>query len=554
MVAAGTDPGPRAHTSAAGWNVTQMNELTSLVEQARRGDLDAYSLIVGRLQDMAFGYAYSLLGDFHLAEDATQEAFIAAYRRLGALREPAAFAGWLRRIVFTRCDRLTRGRKLPTLPWDAAGQRQAPDQLPEEAVEKREMKQAVLRAIGSLPDHERTATTLYYINGYSQADIAGFLEVPVTTVKARLHAARKRLKGRMMAMVKETLESNRPGDESRQAVINELKARVDQFDTEVIKTWTPGRQWADGWHERRLADVRANAAQYGVEPDPDMPRMLPEYQASRTFRDDFTDIPGRWGIPPEVKLITLRELCRALQVKPLALVRWREEGMPVLTYRPWTLYDEDRAKAWIDAREVSPDQRMSPDQARRPVQLTLEALAGGTATVEEAKAVCEGFETATFLPMRGGPDDMDRIGRGGLDSLWTDQWQARHACERQANAALYGLPEPADSFLGVPPEIIMGPTCRVWEIRDLSRRLQVSPFDIMRWTNDGMPCLRHSPWVRWDLELTSAWVAQTAALPDDRYTPAQLDHLEDFLLAAVATGRQPARLACQILEGWSGLV
>ena len=94
----------------------------------------------------------------------------------------------------------------------------------------------------------------------------------------------------------------------------------------------------------------------------------------------------------------------------------------------------------------------------------------------------------------------------------------------------------------------------VFEIRDLSRRLQVSPFDIVRWTNDGMPCLRHSPWVRWDVELTAAWVADTAAIPDDRYTPKQLDDLEDFVLNAVATGRQGPDLACQILQGWAGLV
>ncbi|MHC4716683.1 MAG: RNA polymerase sigma factor [Planctomycetota bacterium] len=529
-----------------------MDELKSLVDRARRGDLDAYGLIVGRLQDMAFGYAYSLIGDFHLAEDATQEAFIAAYCRLDTLREPAAFAGWLRRIVFTRCDRLTRSRKLATVPWDAAGHDVAAEGAPDEAAEKREMRQAVLRAIRSLPDHERTATTLYYINGYSQNDIARFLEVPVTTVRGRLHSARRRLKGRMMAMVKETLESRRPGDAAREAVINELKARVAQFDTEVVKTWTPSRQWADGWHQRRLADVRANAAQYDMEPDLDMPRMLPEYQASQTFRDDFTDLPRRWGIPADTGLITLRELCRAVEVRPLALIRWQAEGMPVLKYRPWILCDEDRAGAWIESRDVGPDERMSADQARQPVRITLDALAEGGATVAEARAVVAGFQTATFRPMRG-PGDVDRIDRMGLDPLWVDEWLSRREAERRANAALYGLDSPADSFLGVPPEFIMGDRCRVWEIRDLSRRLQISPFDIMRWTNDGMPALRYSPWMRWDLELTAAWVADTAALPDDRYTPKQLDSLDEFVLTAVATGRQPPDLAHQILQGWSGL-
>ena len=64
-----------------------MVELRELVRRARRGDLGAYDQIVRRFQDMAVGYGYSLLGDFHLAEDAAQEAFIAAYQQLPQLRD-----------------------------------------------------------------------------------------------------------------------------------------------------------------------------------------------------------------------------------------------------------------------------------------------------------------------------------------------------------------------------------------------------------------------------------------------------------------------------------
>ena len=64
-----------------------MEQLDSLVVRARAGDLDAYGRVVRRFQDMACGYAYSILGDFHLAEDAAQEAFVEAYRCLAKLRE-----------------------------------------------------------------------------------------------------------------------------------------------------------------------------------------------------------------------------------------------------------------------------------------------------------------------------------------------------------------------------------------------------------------------------------------------------------------------------------
>ena len=71
----------------------------------------AFAALVRRFQDMAVGYACSVLKDFQLAEDAAQEAFFEAYRTLGQLREPAAFAGWFRRIVFKQCDRITRDKR-----------------------------------------------------------------------------------------------------------------------------------------------------------------------------------------------------------------------------------------------------------------------------------------------------------------------------------------------------------------------------------------------------------------------------------------------------------
>ncbi len=74
-----------------------MEELETLVTQAQKGDMHAYCTLVGLFQDMAYGYSFSLLGDFHLAQDAAQEAFVEAYRNLPQLREPAAFAGWFRR-------------------------------------------------------------------------------------------------------------------------------------------------------------------------------------------------------------------------------------------------------------------------------------------------------------------------------------------------------------------------------------------------------------------------------------------------------------------------
>jgi RNA polymerase sigma factor (sigma-70 family) len=190
-----------------------METLESLIARSQGGDIVAYGEIVRRFQDMAYGSAYAVLGDFHLAEDAAQEAFIEAYRKLSGLREPSAFPGWFRRIVFKHCDRFTRRARPSITPLDAAPAVASTQPGPAEVAEKREMRDQVLEAISALPEAERTATTLFYINGYSVNDIAEFLEVPAGTVKRRLHTSRGKLRERTIAMVEDALKSNVPDPE-----------------------------------------------------------------------------------------------------------------------------------------------------------------------------------------------------------------------------------------------------------------------------------------------------------------------------------------------------
>ncbi len=183
--------------------------VASLVRAAQGGDLGAFDEIVGRFQDMAYASAYSMLGDAQLAEDAAQEAFLEAYLNLAKLHEPAAFPGWFRRIVFKQGDRLTRGKHIPTMPLENAFDMPLADLNPATVVERRETNLLVRRAIEELPDHERTVTLLFYSTGYALKDIAAFLEVPVTTIKKRLHDARKHLKESLVDVVRDTLHEQR---------------------------------------------------------------------------------------------------------------------------------------------------------------------------------------------------------------------------------------------------------------------------------------------------------------------------------------------------------
>jgi RNA polymerase sigma factor (sigma-70 family) len=189
---------------------------------------DAFGRLVVRFQDMAYGYAYAILGDAHLAQDAAQEAFIVAYQNLNQLREPKAFPGWLRRIVFTHCNRMTRGqraheRSLETVPHLASGE---PTPLSE--LEDKEMRERIQAAIQALPESQRMATVLYYIDGYSQKEVAEFLEVSVDAVKKRLQRAREQLQEKVVEMVQENLQEQRPSrdDEFAKSVqlFNSLEA------------------------------------------------------------------------------------------------------------------------------------------------------------------------------------------------------------------------------------------------------------------------------------------------------------------------------------------
>jgi len=192
----------------------------------RDGDADAFEILVHRFQDMAVGYGYSLLRNFQSAEDAAQESFFEAYRNLAQLLEPAAFPGWFRRIVFKQCDRQIRRAGFVAVPIDSAENYAWSNPTQDVTMERRETQDQIMAAVDSLPDHERAATMLYYISGYSQNEVAEFLDVPVSTVKKRLHSARKRLREMLVDMIEDSLRERRPSrdDSFANRVIEILKA------------------------------------------------------------------------------------------------------------------------------------------------------------------------------------------------------------------------------------------------------------------------------------------------------------------------------------------
>lgn len=166
-----------------------------LVEKAQARDPFAFDQLVRRFQDRAVGYASTLLGDDRAsAEDAAQEAFLEVYRCLIGLKLPAAFPGWLRRLVFKHCDRVRRGKPERAVSLESVQYRLYDEADLETDLVRQQEAEQVRAAIHALPCGERAVTTLFYLSGCPTREIAAFLEVPEATVRIRLHRARLRLR------------------------------------------------------------------------------------------------------------------------------------------------------------------------------------------------------------------------------------------------------------------------------------------------------------------------------------------------------------------------
>jgi RNA polymerase sigma factor (sigma-70 family) len=213
-----------------------------LVRAALDGDDEAFGELVRKFQDWAVGYSFSILGDFGLAEDAAQEAFVEAYVNLENLREPRAFPGWLRRLVHTQCNRATLKKKLPTVGLEDITESPASRPEPTEVVETEETRVTVLGRIADLPEHERAAVTLFYIGEQSHREISEFLDISVPAVKSRLHSARKKLKRSLFNMVKDEIKEQRPSrnDDFSEKVWKGLRGvYVDDTQTSYIDGEAP---------------------------------------------------------------------------------------------------------------------------------------------------------------------------------------------------------------------------------------------------------------------------------------------------------------------------
>ena len=176
-------------------------DYTELIQRTLEGDDDAFACLVRKYQKRVHALAWRKIGDFHIAEDITQETFLQIYRKLPTLRCPRQFPGWLYVITNRRCLAWLRKKRIQTQPLEeidtAMSEKTsysghiATEQAKSAAEAQREL---VKNLLAKLKESDRTVITLYYLSEMTYAEIGEFLGVSADTVRMRVRRALQRLK------------------------------------------------------------------------------------------------------------------------------------------------------------------------------------------------------------------------------------------------------------------------------------------------------------------------------------------------------------------------
>ena len=192
-----------------------------LIKRTLDGDETAFGFLVDKYKGAVHALAYRKVGNFHTAEDITQDTFLKAYQKLSTLRNWGHFPGWLYTIAARFCWMWHRKQRLPTEPLDTV-ERQV-DALAQAKYTDEQNRQAVHDALEELPESQRTVLTLHYLGGMTCEEIARFIGTSRGAVLDRLYRARKQLKKELIPMLKQTLGAFQLPPAFTQQMINRIE-------------------------------------------------------------------------------------------------------------------------------------------------------------------------------------------------------------------------------------------------------------------------------------------------------------------------------------------
>ncbi|MCM3734111.1 RNA polymerase sigma factor SigW [Fictibacillus nanhaiensis] len=185
--------------------------VANMVAQVKKGDQEAFEGIVDLFKDKIYRHCFRMVGNGHEAEDLAQETFLRAYRNISKYNNEFKFSTWIYRIATNLCiDRLRKKKPDYYLDAEVPGtdganmysQLSADDPLPEQVVTENERWNELQEEIMKLPEKYRTAIVLKYVEDLSLEEISQIMDIPVPTVKTRIHRGREALKKVFQMVVK----------------------------------------------------------------------------------------------------------------------------------------------------------------------------------------------------------------------------------------------------------------------------------------------------------------------------------------------------------------
>ena len=204
------------------------NDDAELIQRTLEGDQHAFAQLVEKYEEQVHTLAWQKIGDFHIAQEITQDVFITAYQKFSSFTHYRQFAGWLYVVTNRKCIAWHRKKKIKTQSIDETN----PNELEEayyteymahqrEEATKEKRRTMVQKLLSKLKESDRTVMNLYYIAEMSCEEIAEFLGVSPNTVRSRLHRARNRLK-KEEAIIKENLSSFQLPTQMTENIMNEI--------------------------------------------------------------------------------------------------------------------------------------------------------------------------------------------------------------------------------------------------------------------------------------------------------------------------------------------
>ena len=223
-----------------------MESDAQLIYKVLAGDDEAFTALVQKHQQSVHALAWRRVGDFHFAEEITQDAFLQAYKKLSTLKNPSQFSGWLYVVTNRLCNKWLLKNKSAVKSLEDVSmveientfyERYVSEQNEEEACTHRH--KLVRKLLDKLPESERTVMTLYYLGEMTTKEISKFMGVSVNTITSRLQRARKRLEKEEELLVQETLGSVQLPD----SLTKNIARKVADVKLTPPANWKPFIPW-----------------------------------------------------------------------------------------------------------------------------------------------------------------------------------------------------------------------------------------------------------------------------------------------------------------------